>query len=424
MEDQKSLRESVKEIFILLKRNIFHIGYFLVTGLVIGAIYANWVMETTYSSTGSLEIRQTANEAQLIQITNAMTSGEFIDEVVLKLGEEGYAMLPDGNPLTATFIETGLKTSYTVNNPIITVTFESEYQALTLLSLNTIIDEFVVYGNENLSVVNNNLYVYENAEVAVKTGLSNTMIYGLSIVLGLLFGVAVVLITDYSSGQILFVSDLDQFGFRTYQLTKIKTKTRDELERVKQLNQNILTMQNYMESKIENRFLKTIAVSSFKKSKHVDQLIEAIAKTYAQNDQKTLIVDLDFVKADLNEYFEVDAKENIVDIAEQNLDHFVFKKLQNDLYFLPAKEVTYPSKFYKSEAFRSAVERVSKDFDVVIFRLSQVEDDMTSLNALSLFDFLVTNVVINKTSKKKLKEYMSVINHHQYQNVVINAFDK
>jgi len=158
--------QSIVEIFILLKRSVFHIAYFLLTGIVIGFIYGNWVMDINYQSAGKVEFRQTANEAQLIQITNAIKSEMFYEIVVDKLADENYDTLPNGNPITTAYISRGLNATYVVNNPLITVTFHSEYQELTLLTLNTIIDEFVVYGNANLTVVNNNLHVYQNAEVA------------------------------------------------------------------------------------------------------------------------------------------------------------------------------------------------------------------------------------------------------------------
>jgi len=424
MEKQKGMLQSIVEIFILLKRNIFHIAYFLLTGIVIGFIYANWVMDINYQSVGKVEIRQTTNETQLIQITNAIKSEDFYEVVVDKLADEDHDTLPNGNPITTAYISSGITATYVVNNPLITVTFDSEYQELTLLTLNTIVDEFVVYGNTNLTVVNNNLHVYQNAEVATKTGLSNTMIYGLSVVLGVAFGAVVVIVTDYSSGKVLFASDLEMSGFRVYSLTKVKVKKNDELASQKALTHNILTLQNNLESHIQDRFLKTVAFSTFGRSSNVDDLIDLVAKTYALNDQKTLIVDLDLVKPDLHEKYEVENKVTIVDIAEQGLESVKFKKLQNSLYFLGGKEVTYPSKFFKSDEFRKAISTISKDFDIVLFRLSRVEEDMTNLNALDQFDFLVMNVTINRTSKKKLNEYLSVIENHKYQNVVINTFEK
>ncbi|MDY0277849.1 MAG: hypothetical protein RBQ97_07170, partial [Acholeplasma sp.] len=244
------------------------------------------------------------------------------------------------------------------------------------------------------------------------------------VVLGVAFGAVVVIVTDYSSGKVLFASDLEMSGFRVYSLTKVKVKRNDELASKKALTHNILTLQNNLESHIQDRFLKTVAFSTFGRSNDVDDLIDLVAKTYALNDQKTLIVDLDLVKPDLHEKYEVENKVTIVDIAEQGLENVKFKKLQNRLYFLGGKEVTYPSKFFKSEEFRKAISTISKDFDIVLFRLSRVEEDMTNLNALDQFDFLVMNVTINRTSKKKLNEYLSVIENHQYQNVVINTFEK
>ena len=185
-----------------------------------------------------------------------------------------------------------------------------------------------------------------------------------------------------------------------------------------------MTLQNNLESHIQDRFLKTIAFSTFGKTSHVDDLIDLVAKTYALNEQKTLIVDLDLVKPDLHELYEVENKITIVDVAEQGLENVQYKELHNSLYFLGGKEVTYPSKFFKSDEFRKAISTISKDFDIVLFRLSRVEEDMTNLNALDQFDFLVMNVTINRTSKKKLNEYLSVIENRKYQNVVINIFDK
>jgi len=423
MENQKSLIQSVIEMFILLKRNIFHILYFLFTGIVIGVIYANWVMDVNYQSVGKIEIRQTANEAQLVQIVTMLESKPFLETVATALNEKGFDDLPDGSPLTSSYIEQGIDATYVINSPIITVKFNSSYQELTLETINVVIDEFVEYGNANLPVVNNKLFVYELSAVAAKTGLSTTMIYGLAVALGITFGAVVVVLTDYSSGKVLFGSDLEAFGFRVYNITKVKAKKNDELEIEKGLTNNVLTLQNNLESNIWDRNLQTLAFVYFNKDDKTNDLLDLVAKTYALNEQKTLIIDLDLVSPNLHDNYEVENKVTIVDVVEKGLEEISYKKLQNSLYFLGGKEVTYPSKFFKSDELRKSLDFIKKDFDIVIFKLSCVQDDFTNLNALDQFDFVLLNVFVNKTSKKKVNEYVSVVKKHEYENVVFNIFD-
>lgn len=421
MENQKSIAQYVKEIFILLKRNVFHLAYFVVTGLVIGVIYANWIQDNNYTSTGKLIVTQTITDAQRETIVTHLKSEEFADLVAIELNTE-YVTLPNGSALTGTYVSSGVNASYTTNSPSIIVTFSSPYQALTLETLNTILDEFVTYGNTKLAFVNNTISVSERSLAATSNGYSPLVIYPVAILLGLLVGGVVVVFIDYRTGKILFSTDVEGLGYRVYSLTKVN-KLKGQGNNNNQVEAKIINLQNYLESNIPDRFLKTIAFSSFNSTISNDDLLDKVARTYANNGQRTLIIDLDLVKPTLNAKYNFSQQINVVDLMENEETEPSFETIQDNLCFLAGKEVTYPGRFLKSEKFKSSIDRVTSKFDIVLFRLSQVEDDITNLGALDKFDFIVTSVVVDKTSKNKLFAYLDTIKKNKYENIVINTFE-
>ena len=421
MENQKSIAQYIKEIFILLKRNVFHLVYFIVTGLVIGVVYAYWIQDNNYTSTGKLIITQSITDAQRETIVTSLMSIEFTDLVATELNAE-YATLPNGNALTGAYVASGINASYTSNSPSIVVTFSSPYQALTLETLNTILDEFVSYSNAKFTFVNSTLNVSERSTVATSNGYSPLVIFPVAILLGLFVGGAVVVFTDYRTGKILFSTDVEGLGYRVYSLTKVDKFKGQEVKK-NQANTKIINLQNYLESNIPNRFLKTIAFSSFSSTIGNDELLDKVARTYADNGQKTLIIDLDLIKPNLNAKYNFSQKLNIVDLVESEEEELKFELIQDNLSFLAGKEITYPGRFFKSDKFKVVIDKLAKEFDIILFRLSQVDDDITNLGALDKFDFIVTSVVVNKTAKDKLGAYLETIKKNKYENVVINTFE-
>jgi hypothetical protein len=422
MDTQKSIVQTIKETLIIIKRNIFHLAYFVLTALVIGFIYATWMQDNNYTATGSVIITQTITDAQRETIVTSIHSSEFAELVATELNQE-YTTLPNGKALDSTYVSAGISASYTTNSPTIVITFSSPFQDLTLETVNTAIDQFVTYGNTKHTFVNNTIRVSSTATAATFNGQSPLVIYGAALVLGIAIGSAVIVYTDFRSGKILFVSDLENYGYRAYEIKKVKSsKDKTELS-TNQITDNILNLQNNLESNIIGRYLKTIAFVSFDYSTGNDDFIDLMAKTYAANNQKTLIVDLDLIKPTLSAKYGFSNKNNIVDISEQEEKQITYEQIEPNLFFLAAKEINYTSRFFKGDKFKTTIDLITKDFDIVLFRLSLVEDDMTSLGALDKFDFVVASVVINKTSKNKIRRYLESIKKYNYDNIVFNALD-
>ena len=421
MKQEKSISQYITEIIILIKRNIFHLVYFVVIGLVIGVVYANWIQDNNYTSSGKLIITQTITDAQRENVVATLRSEEFVQLVATELNTT-HATLPNGSALTASYVANGISGTYTTNSPTIVVNFSSPYQALTLETINIILNEFVDYGNTKLTFVNSTIRVSESATEAVSNGYNHFLIYGAAIVLGLVLGGGIVVFTDYKSGKILFATDVEDLGYRVYSLNKVKGDPKKTATK-EQLVKNVIQLQNNLESNIRDRFIKTIAFSSFTSTTKNDELIDLVAKTYAENGQRTVIVDLDLANPNLNGKYNFSSKNNIVDFVESEKFELKFDEIQKDLYFISGKEINYPSKFFKSDKFRQVIDEIGKEFEIIIFRLSKVDDDATSLSALDKFDFLVTSVMVDKTSKTKLVNYLESIKKISYENVVINTFE-
>lgn len=422
MDTRKNIAQIIRETLVLIKRNIYHLLYFVVIGLVISFIYATWMQDNNYTATGNIVITQTITDIQRETIVNSIKSSEFAELVATELNKE-YATLPNGKVLDSTYISTGINASYSTNSPTIEINFSSPFQDLTLDTVNIAIEQFVTYGNTKHAFVNNTIRVSSIAEVASFNGQSPLVIYGAALVLGLVIGSAVIIYTDFRSGKILFVSDLENYGYRAYEIKKVKSSKDKTEQSTNQITDNILNLQNNLESNIIGRYLKTIAFVSFDYSTGNDDFIDLMAKTYAANNQKTLMVDLDLIKPTLSAKYGFSNKNNIVDISEQEEKQITYEQIEPNLFFLAAKEINYTSRFFKGDKFKTTIDLIAKDFDIVLFRLSLVQDDMTSLGALDKFDFVVASVVINKTSKNKIRRYLDSIKKYNYDNIVFNALD-
>ena len=422
----KPLAQSLIEILIILKRNIFHVLYFALTGLIIGFIYSTWVMDTNYKSQGKIELRiSSLTQANLERLTLEMQSTNVMDLVVAELIELDYTTLPNGKEMTPSFIASGLEIAYTVNSPTISVDFNSPYQSFTSITLETYLDVFVEYGNTSptISFANGFLAVSQDATTAVSTNMNSLTLYLISLVLGVLIGSGVVVSTDYLSGKILFASDLELLGYRTYSLTSTKKIRGDITSKEERVEKNIINLQNNLESNIFDRFIKTIAYAPYRHNSKSEDLLEQIAKMYAGHGYKTIIVDLDLSRPHLDDKYAIKGNNNIVDFDPNTHTFDQYSKVQDNLYILPSKEVLYPAKFFKSEEFEASISKIKDEFDIVLFRLAAISDDTTSINALDQFDFLVVNVFLNHTSKKKLVVYLEKIKQLKYENIVINTFE-
>lgn len=409
---------NIADFLKLLIKNIFSIFYFTIVGLILGLIYVNSIMTPQYTATGTVTMKSTTNTTVLNTITEIAKSTNVAELALLSLEEDGV-VLDSGVDITVDYIRTRVSATYISTSLNVTISFVSDEQESSISILNAVIDATKDYGNENYLAINGLLMVGEYATSAPYTGQSKMIILTFSLIIGCALGTLIGLASDVIGGKILFETDIKRLGLPTNRLI-YDNKDRFDISKL-----HILQFQNSLENSFVETPLKLIGFVAIDKKNFLDYTLKSLSYQYAENNYKTLILDLDFENPTLDKNFGYSSETSINNLIESKyFQKPVYKKIADNLFLLSSQKNLYPARLLKNPNFEKIIALFKEDFDIIIMKFSNVQDNNSSFVASTFLDCLVVNVQIDQSKKRELVDYINGLLNYDFNRIFVNLLDK
>lgn len=184
-------------------------------------------------------------------------------------------------------------------------------------------------------------------------------------------------------------------------MDKNEIKFLEQLEKSDIFNENIIKLQNDID--IFAGVKKVIAVTSVDNNFLSGVCIKHLAKKYAENNQKTLVIDANLNTPLLQELYETE-------IIESN-DKIL--KINDYLDVMPATKEIYSAKKLMSDEFVGLIDDAKNSYDRILILVSPV---VTNKEILVFKDIIETSILITKkddTLMKNVHSSVEFIKKHQ-----------
>ena len=151
-----------------------------------------------------------------------------------------------------------------------------------------------------------------------------------------------------------------------------------------------------------------------------------IAKTFSNRDKKTLLIDLDYKRGDINKEFNVRKLEPNEILSDQfSYDDF---RINENLVVIPrARNQSKDAlRIFESPEFKRQLEQFKKDFDIIVFDTPPILSLSDSMYLAKYADLLIPVIRHNYSMMRDIKQMLndfSVINK-DINYYIYNAFEK
>ena len=152
---------------------------------------------------------------------------------------------------------------------------------------------------------------------------------------------------------------------------------------------------------------KVIAITSSKPSEGKTTVLYDLAKSFAKNGHKVIILDCNLRMPKLKEMCNIDSNVGITDILLNNLEtnKAIIKDKEDNLYVLPAGKIPEnPTQLLSSDNFKDLISSLSSDFDYIFIDTPPVG----IFTDAAIISTLCDGVILTVKSKDTTKEEVSL----------------
>ncbi len=173
---------------------------------------------------------------------------------------------------------------------------------------------------------------------------------------------------------------------------------------------------------------KTIDVTSAEKGDGKSMIVSNLGIAFAEDGYKTVIIDTDFRRPNLHNYFGMDRKNGLIDYLNGSI---ALRELVRDTDYSKLKIITsgsnthQPESIANSKDFRKFLEKMEEVFDVVIFDTPPFGIISDSAALLKIAD---ANIMVSKYRKTNRAVFLKTLEELERINanvngIVLNGFD-
>ena len=427
---------SLARLFRLALKNYQVIISSFILGLFLAFLYTTSpLMDSgTYQGTGAVNYRVSTNATVLNTVVEVIKSQAVADEAAMILEGDLEAELPtvtlaNGDPITASIIQSTLTATTATNSLRITITFTHPEEAIVTPIINAVIDASILIGNRDYPVINNNMVLGEYATAITFDGPSTTLYLAIGALLGLMIGGAVGVLWDAFKGTIYSAQDLKEFGLSSFLVPlnvklpfHIKTilrwlglgeKSLYEKKQTKLIQSGLVpspaftTIQNNLESTRPQPEdpLTTLLVTPLPSGSTLMMVAFAYARQSSTQGRKTLLIDFDLKDVPFTQY--LDRHKIQTKKKPSTKDGVTFLSLEDNLdLHLPAQDIL-PAKVIRDEATQDLIAKVKKKYDHIIILGPSVLPDAS---ILSMVSYANSALIVGHTGEVTTTEVIKTVN--------------
>ena len=380
----------------------------------------------SYIATGSISHSQNVNTLIQNTIIEAITSTEFAEGVALQLEEDGIEST-EGSLLSSESIKNSLTAVSVPNSLRINVSFSYQDETISVLLLNDIIDQAIIYTNSTYDILGNGVVLSEYATTSTLEGLSSTQYIGIGSLIGFILGGIIGVIFHALKYTIYSVQDVKEFEISSFNLKmKIKAPLLNSLLNIiglgKKINfereQNKLILQGLVASSsfttIQNNLestrnkpdepLTTLMVTPNPNSS-LTMVAFAYARQSSTQGRKTILIDFDLKDVPFTKYlakYQIETKKKA-----SSKEGVTFLSLEENLdLYLPLQDII-PAKVIRDQNTQDIITQVKKKYDHIIILGPSLLPDNSNISILS---YVNSALIVLKSSKSTTMELFRSIN--------------
>ncbi|MCH4202159.1 MAG: Wzz/FepE/Etk N-terminal domain-containing protein [Bacilli bacterium] len=401
---------SVGELFRIFWRNLWKIIVVTLIGVIAGVTYSTRFVTPKYTATGYLTYKATISAEIAGTLNSTFTSSVLAEKIVGNLSTQNITF-SDGKTISISDVSAGLVSTATINSTrTYAVKFSSEDPSIVVDVINVAIDTYMTFIEENdsFSTLETNLSTYSKADSYSYTGASKKVIV-LAFTLGaFVVSTFIFAFIDIDKGVIRSKSDVFDFGLREIFLLKSDEKKQSlkeffSLQTLKDLfkpktkgpyqTDSVLELQNFIDGSILSKQVRTILLSQIKPNYLGVHLASDLAKVYALNGKKTLIIDTASEAKN--------SSSDIISLAEGTTKEIAS---ENGVAHISMPDSPYLIDSLKSQEVDSYIVKLISEFDYIIINTNNVVNDSIPLLLAKYADAIVLPVVAGVDNKKQFVE--------------------
>ncbi|MDO4662571.1 MAG: CpsD/CapB family tyrosine-protein kinase [Tissierellia bacterium] len=170
-------------------------------------------------------------------------------------------------------------------------------------------------------------------------------------------------------------------------------------------NESIQSVRTNIELGNLNDKNKIIAITSSKPSEGKTTVLYDLAKSFAKNGHKVIILDCNLRMPNLKEICNIDSNIGITDIILKNaeINKAIIKDNEDNLYILPSGSILEnPTQMLSSDNFKDLISKMSDDFDYVFIDTPPVGIFTDAAIISTLCDGVILTVKSKDTTKDEV----------------------
>lgn len=284
------------------------------------------------------------------------------------------------------------------------------------------------------TVTISNIRLVESAEIPEKPEYpKKKLFYALGLLLGLFWGLGAGFLYEYIDNTIRTTEDIKYFKslLMLGTLTKSKLITEKKLLPYLKPNSHVLEefrrIRNNIKYASTDKTVKSILVTSSLKGEGKSAIAANLVISFSMEGKKTILLDLNFRKPYLHEFFDILNEKGITDVLTENLylkDAIVKTKVEG-VDLLPGGAVpTDPAMLIESQGLKDMIFELRKQYDVLILDTVPVLELNDALVLGNIVDGVLYVIESGKVTFKRMEHAIELMARANLNltGVVLNKF--
>ncbi len=425
MENNQQNQESVitlGDLVRIVKKNIILVSIITVAVFILGAIYTLAIVKPAYKSTVTtiVAIEGKTDTSTDVNLTDTLR----IIETVAEYSTDNFVLTPvaEENKLTTNQLKKMISTSTKTNSLILGISVENNDPILAKKIANEIYKSLINGISTNdalqkLKVTLSSTNPESPASEAVYSSPNKPLYLIVSLVIGLVLAFVVVFVKELLSNKYKekkeIESTIPEKIIGVFENDKSKEKKQDETTAL--IDNKIACIEPFNKLATNIRYLrlenpyKVLLLTSTVMDELKSTICCNLAYSYALNNKKVCVVDLDVRKPVVHKVFKVSKENGLVEYIEGSITkEQLIKHTDSGVDVITVgKNVINPLAIIEASKLKELVEELRNEYDYVLLDTAPVMAASDSLIAAKLADGVIYNIAINQAKKKDVQDSIS-----------------
>lgn len=423
MENNQQNQEStitLGDLVRIIKKNVILVSIITVVVFILGAIYTLAIVSPTYKSTMNVIVAiegVASKEETSVDYTNSLK----IVETVASYTTDNAVLKPvaDKHNLTITNLRNMVTTTTKSTSYILEIGVADKDPKLAEELTNEIYESLVSGIGNNKALQNFKITVDRTypASEAVYSSPNKTLYLIVSLIIGLVLAFVVVFVKELLSNKYKDKKEIEntipEKIIGIFEDDKSKEKRQDETTTLMENKLALVEPYNKLATnikylKLENPY-KVLLVTSTVMDELKSTICCNLAYSYALNNKKVCVVDLDVRKPVVHKVFKISKENGLVEYIEGAITkEQLIKHTDSGVDVITVgKNVINPLAIIEANKLKELIEELRNEYDYVLLDTAPVLAASDSLIAAKLADGVIYNIAINQAKKKDIQDSIS-----------------